>query len=156
MAGLSALLQRDLRHSLLLTQVLDAGLEPRDVFICPRERKLTKGNSSTPRLAFSKLSLPFPCCSHFRAVAAYTHLAPPAAVVLGRVVEQPAAFLACAPLSAQQVLLHQQRQGRKRDGTQDGRLNISTWIPDPDVAAKAHLHLGVPQILGVGGRKQLK
>lgn len=35
-------------------------------------------------------------------------------------------------------------------------MNVPTWIPDPDVAAKAHLHLGVPQVLGMGGRKQLE
>ena len=58
------------------------------------------------RLAFSGLSLPLPGCPHFGAVATYTHLTPAAAIVLGRVEEQPATFLACTPLCAQQVLLH--------------------------------------------------
>jgi hypothetical protein len=40
--SISALLQRDLRRSLLLAQFLDAGFEPCDVFLRPRERKLTK------------------------------------------------------------------------------------------------------------------
>src|SRR5215471_18576300 len=73
------------------------------------------GHKQTMRLVtrsvFSGLPLPFPGCPPFGAVAAYTHLAPAAALVLGGVEEQPATFLACTPLGAQQVLLHQQRQG---------------------------------------------
>ena len=40
--SISALLKRDLRRSLHLTQFFYAGLEPSDVFVGPRERKFTK------------------------------------------------------------------------------------------------------------------
>ena len=76
-----------------------------------RSSSQDQGNSSVPRLAFSGPSLPFTGRPHLGTVAAYTHLAPAAAIVLSGVEEQPTTFLACAPLGAQQVLVHQQRQG---------------------------------------------
>ena len=71
----------------------------------------TKATHPSPRLAFSSPSLPFTGRPHLGTVAAYTHLAPAAAIVLSGVEEQPTTFLACAPLGAQQVLVHQKRQG---------------------------------------------
>ena len=42
MVRISTLLQRDLCRTLRLPQFLDARFEPCDVFVCPREGKLTK------------------------------------------------------------------------------------------------------------------
>src|SRR5262245_55815 len=86
------------------------------------------GNFAKSSTRPTLLPLPVPDGAHLGAVAADAHLAPAAAVVLGGVEKQPAAFLAGAAPGTQEVLLHEQRQRRQRDRSQDRRQNVAARI----------------------------